>query len=177
MVLPFGEAIGWPGPTGAGPGALGDAIDAPLQKGGQVVPPIVEAIVAGVSAVEEGFDVGDVVLVVARVEQESFLGLQKRRALQPVDVALSDHDHALRYVVDPRRPPELDELVEFLSAIGSVQPIVRHDDDQDLRLLEAVVDLALELVAVADALAVEPDPGAGRAKISQLCSSAFHRKK
>ena len=85
-------------------------------------------------------------------------------------MAFSDHDHALRYVVDPVRPPELDEFVEFPAAVRSIQPIVRHNDDQNLRLLEAVVDLALELVAVADALAIEPNLGASGAKISQLCS-------
>jgi hypothetical protein len=102
--------------------------------------------------------------------------LQQQRALQPGDVALSDHDYALRHVVDPGQSPELDELIELFSAIGSTQPVVRHDDDQKIRLLEAVVDLAIELVAVADALSVEPDPGPGSAKIPQLCSQHFTEK-
>ncbi len=147
-----------------------------MQKRGHRIEPIVEAFVAGLSAVEERLDVGDVVLVVAGVEQVSFLGLQQRRTLQPIDMALSDHDHALADIVDSGRPPEFDEFIELPSTVGPTQPIVRHDDDQDLRLGEAIVDLALELVAVADALAIDPDLRAGGAKVPQLCSQHFTEK-
>ena len=139
------------------------SIDAPLEESRQIVPPIVKPRVAHLSAIEKGFDVGDVVLVVAGVKQEPFLGLQQGRPPQPVDMALSDHDQPLGHVFDPSGAPEFDERVELLSAIGAIQPVVRHDNDQDLCLPEAVVDQALELIAVADAFAVTPDLGLCRA--------------
>ena len=81
MVLPFGWAIVW---TIAAVvpvrRPLGDAIDALLQKDGQFVSTIVEPIVAGVAAIEEWLDVRDVVLIVAGVEQKSFLALQEATA-------------------------------------------------------------------------------------------------
>ena len=152
---------------GRGGGASLDAADALLQVRGESIHLPVEAVVA-LAAVEEGGHRFDVVLNVARVEQESVLPLQFRRARFPLHVALADQQRASGRVGHARGLAQGENEFEFLVAVGTLDPVRRHDDDQELGVLQTVVDDVVELVALADAPPVAPDVRLLHAQVPEL---------
>ena len=106
-----------------------DAVDAFLQKSRELVAPVVELAVR-FSAVEKRRDVADPVRFIARVEEKALLAPQLKGPPQPVDMTLADDDHALLDVRDAALLAQRGERLELLHAIGTLHPIVRHDDEQ-----------------------------------------------
>ena len=149
------------------PGAAQDLGHALLQSAREIIQFSVEPVVA-FAAIEERRDGADVILIVARVEQEPFLSLQFRRAGAAVDIAFAHDKHPRRGIGDAGGFAQAQESLELLAAIGALHPVWRHDDDKKLGMAEPVVDDVGELVALADAAPVAPDIRLPRAEVAQL---------
>ena len=138
-----------------------------MQSAREIVEFGIEPVVA-LAAIEEGRDRADVVLVIARVEQETFLPLQFGRAPAAVDIALADDQHSRRGICDAGGFAQAEESLELLAAIRALHPVRRHDDDKKFCPLEPVVDNVGELITLTDAASVAPDIRLSRAEVAQL---------
>jgi hypothetical protein len=138
-----------------------------LQSAREIVEFGVEPVVA-LAAIEEGRDRADVILVIARVEQEPFLPLQFGRATAAIDIAFAHDKHSGRWVRDARGLPQAEESFELRAAIRALHPVRRHDDDEKFGSLEPVVDNVRKLIALVDAAPVPPDIRLSRPEIAQL---------
>jgi hypothetical protein len=127
-----------------------------LQSAREIVEFGVEAVVA-LAAIEEGGDRADLILVIARVEQEPFLPMQFGRATAAIDIALAYDKHSFGWIRDP-------------GGFAALHPIPRHDDDKKFCPLEPIVDNVGELIALADAAAIAPD-----IRLSRPRSRSFRR--
>ena len=143
---------------------LGHAL---LQSAREIVEFGVEPVVA-FAAIEEGRDRADVILIIARVEQEPFLPLQFGRAGAAIDIAFAHDKHPRRGIRDAGGFAQAEESLELLAAIRALHPVRRHHDDKKLGALEPIVDDVGELIALADAAPVAPDIRLPRAEIAQL---------